>query len=338
MQLVATEAAEAKRNPPIAIHRVTAATRRRLPFFCVGCYAGAMVTTPTTPTTPDKPSKPSKRKPKPPKRNPNKKPALYVIHRAIDLGIREVAVAVSGGKDSIATLDLCHEYFDRVEAYFMYLVSGLSFQERYLRYIEHRYNLTIHRVPHWALSRMFRDCVFRHETKQAANIKLVRVKDVETYIRRKLNVNWIATGEKVYDSMERRIQIVQADGVNHSRHRIWPIGWWTHYDVFSYLNRKDVLPSPEYKITTDGKSFGSLWAQQILPIAENYPEDYARIRKVFPLIDAQIQRFRQLQTRQNRKDENSRGEESQQVGETGRQSSDTGTDTETDGETAEPEN
>jgi phosphoadenosine phosphosulfate reductase len=242
------------------------------------------------------------KKPAPLKRHP-----LYVVRKALDMGIREVAVAVSGGKDSVAVLDVCCKHFSRVEAYFMYLIPDLSFQEKYLRYLENRYKLTILRLPHWALSHMFRDCIFRHATRQARDIKLVRIKDVECYVRRKFKVEWIATGEKCRDSMERNAQLVMADGVSVSRHRIWPIAWWTHYDVFSYLNLQGILPSPEYKVTADGKSFGSLWGEQIAPIAEHYPEDFEKIKAIFPLIEAQVVRYRMRQ--QRTKDESQGGED-----------------------------
>jgi phosphoadenosine phosphosulfate reductase len=228
---------------------------------------------------------------------PLKRHPLYVVRKALDMGIREVAVAVSGGKDSVAVLDVCCKNFQRVEAYFMYFIPDLSFQEKYLQYLENRYGIRILRLPHWALSHMFRDCIFRHATRQARDTKLVRIKDVECYVRNKLHVEWIATGEKCRDSLERNTQIMQADGINVSRHRIWPIAWWTHYDVFSYLSLQGILPSPEYRITADGKSFGSLWGEQIAPIAEHFPEDFERIKKVFPLIEAQVVRYRNRQSK-----------------------------------------
>lgn len=67
-----------------------------------------------------------------------------------------VIVGFSGGKDSVVSLDLCARYFKRVEAYFMYYVPGLSFQERMLEWAENRYGISIYRLPHFELSQFLK--------------------------------------------------------------------------------------------------------------------------------------------------------------------------------------
>lgn len=52
-----------------------------------------------------------------------------------------VTVAVSGGKDSVVTLDLCCSSFRKVSAFFCYVVKGLSFQEQYLEPVYKNINI-----------------------------------------------------------------------------------------------------------------------------------------------------------------------------------------------------
>lgn len=216
---------------------------------------------------------------------------LAVIRLAASRGVREVAVGVSCGLDSVATLDLCHRHFSRVAAYFMYIVPGLSFQEQYLGYLERRYKpLEIIRLPHWMLSGWFRSNLFRHPTKQANKTPRVRIGDVEAFVRRKTGVEWFATGEKTSDSLERNAQIRPCGGINEQRRRVWPIAFWSQRDVAAYCERRGILRAPDYRVMPDGRSFGSLWVEQIAAIKRHFPDDYAKIREVFPLVDAQILR------------------------------------------------
>lgn len=228
---------------------------------------------------------------------------LAVIAAARKLGIDSVAVATSCGKDSVATLDLCCRHFSRVHAYFMYFVRGLSFQERYLSYLEKRYGISIARVPHFNLSRLYRNGALRHPTKRSAEVKLLRMPDVEAAMRRRFNVEYVATGERRGDSIERNTQIVQSDGgISVSRHRIWPIGYWTKGQVESYLANAGVMMPPDYRLNLEsrrsGVSFGNmLRSPELIPIRDNYPDDYEKICRQFPLAAAQVQRFEQRNSR-----------------------------------------
>ena len=232
---------------------------------------------------------------------------LGVIRDAQRHGIDTIAVGVSCGIDSVATLDLCVSHFANVRPYFMYVVPGISFQERYLAYLERRFNVKIERVPHWMLARVLSDGVLRYKTIASASLRKCRPAHFFAWIRQRLNCQWVATGEKAADSLERNTQLVQGGGVQATRLRLYPLAWWSTADVQSYLASKHVMMPPDYRLNamlpeslrnSRGSSFGGLInMREILPIAENYPEDYARIRKMFPLIDGQLVRWKMLNER-----------------------------------------
>lgn len=240
---------------------------------------------------------------------PPPKHPLDVVRRARDEhGITHAIVGFSGGKDALATLALCCETFGagNVYVFWMYMVCGLTFQERFLSAIERRYTLPapILRIPHWALSRVFRSAEFRHQTQQSRSVKLVSMRDIDAYVRKQATIQagfpsnaWIATGEKACDSIERNAVIRKADGIDPARRRFWPIAWWNDAAVFNYLKSRQMPLPPEYR--TGGaagkrqytKSFGGLWYRDVVFVRDNYPEDWERVKRLFPLIESQLSRY-----------------------------------------------
>jgi phosphoadenosine phosphosulfate reductase len=226
---------------------------------------------------------------------------MEVIQRAKSLGIRRVIVSVSTGKDAAATLDLCVQHFDEVQAFFMYLVPDLSFQERYLAYHERRYGLKILRIPHWMLAAMFREGSFRHPTGKSRKVRNVKIRDIDAFVRKKTGLTWIASGERCADSLERNAQIKQAKGIHFQRHRFWPIGFWPTAAVYSYLRNRGIALAPEYGALPF--SFGSLWFRELKPIQERFPEDFAKICRYFPLVPAQMKRYEERERREREQQE-----------------------------------
>jgi len=233
---------------------------------------------------------------KPPKaNNPLAHRPLEIIERAKAEGVREVIVAFSGGKDAIVTLDLCIKHFERVEAYFMYAVPGLSYEEQPLQWAERHYGIKILRSPHWALSQLFRQATFRHFTNQSRNAPVVKVRDYENAMRKRFGIGWIATGEKACDSPQRNGYIRNCNGVQPERLRLYPLSYWSDTAVMSYLSLHR-LPTPVQYSILDGKSqFGGFGMESMAAVAEKFPSDFKKIAKFFPLIEAQVVRHHILQ-------------------------------------------
>jgi phosphoadenosine phosphosulfate reductase len=217
---------------------------------------------------------------------------LEVMRRAKDAGITKAIVAVSCGKDSVATLSMCCEHLgsENVRCYFMYFVPGLSFQEKYLTYLEGRFGVTIMRLPHWGLRRLFQDAALRFPVPPSKVPKAVKIRDIENYVRVNTGFAWIATGERAADSMERQAQIKKCNGVNHERLRFYPIAYWSNAAVFNYLKSQRIVLPGDYT-ATGSQSFGSLWAEQLIGIRDRFPEDYEKVKQMFPFADAQILRY-----------------------------------------------
>ena len=188
-----------------------------------------------------------------------------------------VLVSFSGGKDSVATLDLCVKHFRHVEGFFMYYVKGLSFQEQICRYYEDRYGLPIHRVPHFELSQFLRYGLYRPTD---FSVPVVSVKDVYNYLRLNTDIWWIAAGERITDSVWRRAIIKSSGTIDEKRGRIYPVAEWRKEDVVAYIRQNKLKVGVESRKL--GFSFGSLQAREVIPVKLHFPADFARIRAWFP--------------------------------------------------------
>jgi len=194
-----------------------------------------------------------------------------------------VIVGFSGGKDSVVTLDLCVKHFARVEAYFLYYVPGLSFQERMLQWAERRYGITIYRLPHFEMAEFLKCGAFRPVD---LDVPTLSVADFYAHLRAHFGIHWIAAGERIADSIWRRAMIKHSGTIDRKRGRIYPVAHFTRAHIFAYLKAHRLPISEESRVL--GFSFRSLQAEDMIKIRQHYPDDFAKIKAMFPLVEAGI--------------------------------------------------
>lgn len=197
-----------------------------------------------------------------------------------------VIVAFSGGKDAIVTLDLCNKYFKKVTPFYMYLVKGLSYQERVLQYYENKYNQEIIRVPHFLLGDMMKRGQFTEIDNTAT---IIKQNDVYDYVRQQTGFTYIAGGERISDSIERRATIKKSGVIDDFSKRFYPIAYWKKKDVYSYIDFKKLYLPRMFKQFDN--SCNGLNAELLLYVREYYNDDYRKIEKIFPFIGAVIARY-----------------------------------------------
>lgn len=215
---------------------------------------------------------------------------LYDPIKAMSRLTDEVIVGFSGGKDSIVTLDLCMRYFERVHPYFLYLVPGLSFQERTVRWYERHYGIEILRLPHFEVSNFLRYGTFR---EYDFSVPIVSVSDLYSYLRGVTGATWIAAGERIADSIIRRAMIKSTGSIDARRGRLYPVAYWRKVEVMNYIRRKRLYLPPDSR--QFGFSFRSLEGKQLAFVKDRYPDDYEKIRRFYPFCGAAVRRFEQQQ-------------------------------------------
>ena len=200
-----------------------------------------------------------------------------------------VIVAFSRGRDALATLDLCKRYFPRVEAFFGFMVPGLEFEERGLRYAERRWGITIHRLPHWFLSSWIKDGTYRIPHADASALPSMGERDIFDHARLLTGMDWVVTGRKADDSLWRRSTCAnQPDGIFAKRREAWPLVWWTNQAVHNYLKRESIPLPGDY--LDCGDSHGALNAKELIAIRKRWPADYDKITAYFPYIGVEVAR------------------------------------------------
>jgi phosphoadenosine phosphosulfate reductase len=198
-------------------------------------------------------------------------------------------VSFSCGKDSLATLDVCARLFPTVHAVFGYVVQGLSFQETVLHYCETRYGLSIYRLPHWELSEYLASATFRMHSDVSDTAVIITPNEFIEAARSHFQADWVASGERINDSVWRRGMIKAVDAMDPKRRRVYPIADWTTKEVLRYLEQHSIPLPPEYPHL--GHSFGGLYPKDLLTIKQQFPDDYDLILDVFPLAEAAVKRY-----------------------------------------------
>jgi len=197
-----------------------------------------------------------------------------------------IIVAFSGGKDSLAVMQLCADIFPRVEAFFCYFVKGLRCDEEQLQRAERRYGIKIRRLPHPALHGYLTagSMVRKHKTLR----RIYGWNDVDAWVRSVFNMEWIANGMRMDESLQRRGMLKSRKGLYEEIKHVYPLWNWRARHVFAYLAAKRIsVPGGFGTIDTSG---AGLHPDALVTIKREYPDDYEKIAKIFPFIDAQVSR------------------------------------------------
>lgn len=213
--------------------------------------------------------------------------------REVHTGSDKVLVGLSGGKDSLVTLDLSVREFGapNVHAFFMYLVKGLRCVEATLRWCERHYKIEVDYFPHWRLGLAYKYAVYmphRHGTDGWRDMRQV---DVEQAARTKTGVEWLAYGHRMTDSIERVGMLSKNEGFDTVGRRVYPLWRWNEASVMSYLRQRKIPPPPKLTILRRSMTGVNFQEDTLLAIRERFPDDYAKIVEKFPYLPAKLARF-----------------------------------------------
>lgn len=205
-------------------------------------------------------------------------------------------VSFSGGKDSLATLDVVVRVFgaENVTAFHRYLVKGLEVIEKPLLAALMRYpGVRFEQVPDPDLARMMKNGVLGPPRNDTKGMKVLREEDVINVVRKRAGAQWVAFGQRRTDSLTRRIAMKRWGLVWESGSKFYPIGDWRDVEVYDYLKQRKI-PIPTRMGGTEnlaGVSGFGLDPWTLWYLSQHHPADYARVVEAFPWAPAQIVRI-----------------------------------------------
>lgn len=207
---------------------------------------------------------------------------LRIVRQTTDA----IGVAVSFGKDSLATLDLCCRVFTRVEGYYLFRVRGMAIVDEWSADVLSRFGVRVRMYPHFDLVRCYRHAVLQPHWEGLDKTPLVKMADIEAQFRVDANVDWIAYGWRRNDSFSRALIMKSTGGLDADSRRVFPLRSWRRQDVYDYLAEKAIpLPDGLGRKDQGGLDFH---AGALRRLAENYPEDYQRWLADFPFSEIQL--------------------------------------------------
>ena len=182
-------------------------------------------------------------------------------------------------------MDMALRTFDRVEGFYMWFVPDLEFINEGLAAAERRYGIKIHQFPHWSACTAMKNGVYCNPWWGRDDLPEVKLADLYAYAMRSTGIPLILTGAKKADSGWRRRFI---NNTKHWDSIIYPLVEWTKLDVLSYLKGRRI-PLPDN--SAGGVAGGvALVPHELMWIYDNHPDDFWRMAKFFPFIEALVWR------------------------------------------------
>lgn len=196
-----------------------------------------------------------------------------------------VLVSYSGGKDSLAVMDLCARSGKRVRGFILAFLPGLDHTAHWIEYAKSRWGVEVREYQDPKAIQWLRMGRFRSEP---LDVPAITTRDIEEMAREDAGIEWIGYGHKAADCIDRRLMLkTWPNGISEKWRKFAPLFDWRQNDVLAYLSRNRI------EIPTAGASIMSgigLSPRSLAWMRESWPDDYKRILKVFPHASGQADR------------------------------------------------
>ena len=143
----------------------------------------------------------------------------------------KVAVAFSGGKDSLITLDLALRFFKNVYPFYMYFVPGLEFDEKRMAYCKQRFNLDVLLYPHFITFECLKTNTYIDPHPEVDEFPDLNQRMIYDWVKHDTGSTLILNGQKKADGAFRRRLIATTKNTQKDIYR--PLKDWLRYHCHS---------------------------------------------------------------------------------------------------------
>lgn len=202
----------------------------------------------------------------------------------------EVLVAYSGGKDSLAVMDLCAKTFKRVRAFHWFTVAGLDLCESAMRYSREKWGIDPIMIPHWDVVQARKIGLWCNQSTVIDKVPEYSLRDAYAHAIDVSGCKLVIAGMKKADGLKRRQFFAN---IRDSEDHFWtrlvnPIADWRKADVVGYLKANGIpLPPAVKRSVTSGIGLDH---DSLCWLHDTHPEDFRKLCKVFPYAEAVIKR------------------------------------------------
>lgn len=206
---------------------------------------------------------------------------------------RTVLVAMSLGKDSIATNLALKDAGIHTELAYMYGIPRMPFIEHTISDLEHSFGQHIHQFPHPSFYKMLRGYLFQPPERtaviEAAQLPTATYDEMWDLIREELHLppdTWVADGVRAADSIVRRASLTTHGVMKPAHHKVSPIADWLKGEVLDRITQAGIPLPIDYQWF--GRSFDGVDYRFVAPLKEHSPRDYAHLLTWFPLAELEF--------------------------------------------------
>lgn len=221
------------------------------------------------------------------------------INTEVERFLREqkhVTLGFSTGKDSLCCALILKEMGIPFTPFFFFHIPDLEFVERNIRMYEDLLDMQVVRLPHPMLYDYLRhqdfmppNMVYYVDSLAFPKLSFEDLIDCHLASIGDPGDHYDVVGQRASESLNRRLVFRKQGFFNHAHKKVYPICDWNTKDVLAYLDAKGVPLTPDYKIWN--RSFDGLKYQFLFGVKQHYPDDWQRIKDLFPLIELELFRY-----------------------------------------------